>query len=265
MKSPRIQKAYTRFFNDIYKASVDRANLEFFFDNLNHGTKVLNNQIECEQYIALYGGHHFYKLYAAFASTNFQYIQGKNIEIIDWGCGQALATCVLIDYLIENCISPKVVSITLIDPSLIALQKGCELIRLMLPSNSCSTDFMIRNVNKYMNDLIPNDLVSKPENIKIHLFSNIIDVEGFDLNKLYELIITCFGGINRIICTSPDNARQHRLDKFHNLFSQSWSVKRYYSSSDAVEGEIFYVRTGRYEKRKIKRYEKQFTVKLPQS
>ncbi len=264
MNSHRTLGSHIIFFDDIYKISVDRANIQLPYDNLDHGTRVLSNQIECQQYIALYGGHHFHKLNAAFASTKFEYINGKKVEIIDWGCGQALATCVLIDYFIEKRISPELVSITLIEPSLIALQQGCELIRLMWSLDSSYNDSRIRNVNKYMNDLVPNDLVSNPENIKIHLFSNIIDVEGFDLNKLYELIVNCFAGINRIICTSPGNAGNYRLDKFYNLFSQSWQVENSSSSTEEVKGEVFYLKKGRYEKIKISRYEKQFRVMLPQ-
>ncbi len=54
---------------------------------LGNGAAVLDDETECDQYIALYGGHHFHKLYAAFASTNFQYTTGKKIDVIDWGCG----------------------------------------------------------------------------------------------------------------------------------------------------------------------------------
>jgi hypothetical protein len=84
----------------------------------------LCDEAECIRYIALYGRHHFHKLYAAFDSTKLEELEGKNIQIIDWGCGQALASCILIDYLIEKNISPNILSITLIEPSQIALNRG---------------------------------------------------------------------------------------------------------------------------------------------
>lgn len=220
---------------------------------------MLTEETECDKYIALYGGHHFHKLYTAFASTNFLYTDNKNVEIIDWGCGQALATCVLIDYLIEKQINPNIVSITLIEPSSIALWRGYGFVRQILQPNF-STNSTIRTVNKYMDSLDRSDLVSSSGNIKVHLFSNIIDVEGFDLNKLYQLIANCFQGVNRIICTSPQSARNYRLDTFYNLFSQSWHIKSSFHSSEAIHQEIFNILTGKFEIWKIERYERQFRV-----
>lgn len=259
MNIPSPQIAQTRFFDSIYRPRTRK--LQVPFDNLNSGTRVLNEETECDRYIALYGGHHYHKLYEAFASTNFKYTESKNVEIIDWGCGQALATCVLIDYLIENRISPNIVSITLIEPSSIALWRGYGFVRQILQPTSTSST--IRTVNKYMDSLEYSDLVSSSDNIKVHLFSNIIDVEGFDLNKLYQLIVNCFQGINRIICTSPyQNARNYRLDTFYNLFSQSWQVRYSSHSSEAIYQEIFNVLTGEFERWRIERYERQFTVNL---
>lgn len=262
MKIPSPQEPQIRFFRSIYRDSVTSAAIGVRFDNLDSGTKVLSNESECIRYIALYGGHHFYKLYEAYASTEFENIEGRDIEIIDWGCGQALATCVLIDYLIQKNISLNVSSITLIEPSTVALQRGQSLVQRMFQNNP-STDSVVRLVNKYIDDLTSNDLVSERDIIKIHLFSNIIDVQGFDLTQLYQLMVNSFHGINRVICTSPDNGRQQRLETFYNLFP-SHQVTTASSSSEAISGEVFYAATGRYEERRITRCERQFTVNLTQ-
>lgn len=260
MNIPSPQQAQIRF-NEIYKASVNRSGLRVPFDNLDNGTRVLSDKAECIKYIALYGGHHFHKLYAAYTSTRFENVEGRNIEIIDWGCGQALATCVLIDYLIENDIHPNVLSITLVEPSIVALQRGLSLVQQMF-QNAISTDSAVRLVNKYLDEVNPADLASEPDSIKIHLFSNILDVEGFDLRRLYQLMVNSFQGLNRVICTSPDNGRHQRLEMFCNLFLQSHQVTRASSASEAIYGEVFYAATGRYEDRRIGRCERQFTVNL---
>lgn len=180
------------------------------------------------------------------------------------GCGQALATCVLIDYLIEKGINLNVLSITLIEPSLLALQCGCNYVRQMFQNNA-SIDSAVVKINKYIDELLPTDLASDPNNIKIHLFSNIIDVEGFDLRQLYQLVLDSFQGINRIICTSPDNPRQQRLHTFYNLFSQSHQIFWESSSSEAIYREVFYAANRRFEQRRIGRCERQFTVNLTRS
>ncbi|MDF5739217.1 MULTISPECIES: hypothetical protein [unclassified Nostoc] len=254
------QKIQTRFFDDIYKPTIEK--LPTPLPNIDRGKKVLTEEVECDTYIALYGGHHFHKLYAAFPLTNFEYIEGKNIEIIDWGCGQALATCILLDYFIEKCITPKIESITLIEPSSIALWRGYGFVRQMLQT-SFPNNFINWTVNKYIDDLNYNDFNTNNDNIKIHLFSNIIDVEKFDLDKLYRLMNNSFTGINRIICTSPShNTYNYRIDKFHNLFCNNHRIKFSSHTNESISKDVFYFNTGRFETRIIKRYERQFTAIL---
>ena len=265
MNIPSPEEASTRFITHIYEPCIEKCksiqNIQSVLRDLDHGTAVLDNQTKCDQYIAFYGGHHFHKLYAAFASTSFQYIDGKNLEIIDWGCGQALATCVLIDYLIENNFKPNVVSITLIEPSLTALKRGYNLTCQMLQSEAYA-DSAIRTVNKYMDDLNPSDLISDVDNTKVHLFSNIIDVEAFSLDKLHGLMLDSFKGLNRVICTSPDNERTHRLSNFHNLFSESCQIHKSVNLEEPLYKKVFYFKSGGYEDRRIGRYERQFTANL---
>jgi len=260
MSTASQQESQVRFFDHIYRPRAKK--LQVPFDNLDSGTRVPSEEAECERYIALYGAHHFHKLYRAFTSTNFQYTEKRNVEVIDWGCGQALATCVLIDYLIEKQIHPDIVAITLMEPSSIALWRGYSFVREMLQSTPWSS-CKIQTVNKYMDSLDCSDFTSDPNAIKIHLFSNIIDVENFDLEKLYKLVINCFQGVNRIICTSPYLAsRNRRLDSFYNLFCEYPQVKNSFHSDEAIQEEIFNVITGRFEPWRIERYERQFSVNL---
>jgi hypothetical protein len=258
-----IENVKVRFFENIYKEIVERANISIPFDNLDYGRKILENEEECERYIALYGGHHFHKLRAAFESTNFNYLNGRNIEIIDWGSGQAFATCVLIDYLIESQVKANILKITLIEPSKIATKKGCDLITIMIQNESVSD--IIKIINKPLDELILEDFETAYENIKIHLFSNILDVEVFDVENLYNLIIRQFKGLNRMICTSPKNSRQRtsRLDRFYELFKNNYAVNPLFESEIDITEEVFVVSKNRYEKSTIKRYEKQFSVDLP--
>ncbi|MBE9186370.1 hypothetical protein IQ270_17185 [Microcoleus sp. LEGE 07076] len=254
-----------RFIDGIYKPCVEKCkniqDIPSVLSILDNGKAVLDDNRKCDRYIAFYGGHHFHKLYAAFASTNFRYTESKDIEIIDWGCGQGLATCVLIDYLIDNNINPNIVSVTLIEPSLIALNRGNNFTRQMLQSTS-SSRCTIRKVNKYIDDLTANDLASEMGTIKVHLFSNIIDVEAFSLNDLHRLILASFQGSNRLICTSPDSNGKYRLDDFSDLFSQSCQLVNSASSDLPIYQEVFYFKNKQYERCRIGRCERQFTVNL---
>jgi hypothetical protein len=154
------------------------------------------------------------------------------------------------------------VSITLIEPSSIALNRGCRFIQQMF-QNDFSINTTIRVVNKYIDDLNTSDLPSHTDTIKIHLFSNLIDVEAFNIDGLYQLIVNSFKGLNCVICTSPDNYRRNRLDQFYNLFEESCDVRNSVQSDQEIYKEIFYFKTRKYERLRIGRCERQFTVNLP--
>lgn len=126
-----------------------------------------------------------------------------------------------------------------------------------------SNNSLITTVNKCIDKLNYSDFVSSSRNIKIHLFSNILDVEDFDLYKLYQLIIQSFSGFNRIICTSPyNNARNYRIDSFYELFNGYAILKNSFYSHEAIYERIFYNNSGKFKTSKIQRYERQFTIKL---
>jgi hypothetical protein len=261
MKIP-AENIQTRFFENIYKQSVESIPKPIQFAGLSNGIKILENEEECDRYIALYAGHHFHKLRAAFVSTNFAHLNGRNVEIIDWGCGQATATCILFDYLIENRIVADIEKITLIDPSEIALSRGAKFILQMFQNNQ-EANFLVRTICKNIDSLTKDDFETDSDNIKVHLFSNIIDVEAFNLNSLYGLIVNVFKTINRLICTSPGNSRTHRLDEFYGLFSKNHQLVNVFASNEEIRGEIYKATRRQYINDTITRYEKQFTVDLP--
>ena len=85
---------------------------------LNHGVKLLSSDDELAQYIAAYGSMHREKLYSALDTIDnpTQYFS-RDITIVDWGCGQGLATMCFYDYMRNLGIEPAVRRIILIEPS----------------------------------------------------------------------------------------------------------------------------------------------------
>jgi hypothetical protein len=265
MKFFTLENQKTKFLDRIYVPCVVKYkgidSLSNAIQLLERGKAVLDDDMKCDWYIAFYGGHHFHKLYAAFGQTNFDFTKGKKIEIVDWGCGQAIATCVLIDYLIKKQIQPNIVSITLIDPSAIALRRGYQFVNQMFDPDF-PKNLTIRTVNKYIDDLTIRDLVTDSDTLKVHLFSNILDIEEFSLIQLHKLIIGSLKGHNRFICTSPGNERRYRLDDFHNLFLDSHKLRLVRKNDEPLYEKIFHFKTKIYEICKISRCERQFTVNL---
>ena len=92
-----------------------------------HGRKVLQNELELDAYLAAYGEMHIIKCRAAlqnFPCAPNDYIQRHYFEIIDWGCGQGIATLTFLEFLEERGLLGKLNAITLIEPSEMALKRA---------------------------------------------------------------------------------------------------------------------------------------------
>ena len=90
---------------------------------LNHGTAVLSNEEQLCCYIASYGEMHKGKLEKAFESFPWRELN-SNIEIIDWGCGQGIASVHFVSKLRDFNHLSKLQKITLIEPSTVALERA---------------------------------------------------------------------------------------------------------------------------------------------
>jgi hypothetical protein len=256
-----IENVKVRFFEHIYKQTISETS-RFNRYELARGRKTLESEEECIQYLVVYGGMHYHKLVEAYKSTQFENITGRNVEIIDWGSGIATASCILIDHLIERKVNINVEKITLIEPSAFATNKGQELLQQIFQENRNTVD-IIKVVNKNINELTNSDFETNADSIKVHLFSNIIDVQNLNLQHLHKVLINCFRGINRIICTSPynDDEDRTRLDAFFSLFP-SENLRYVVEASDDITDEVFIVGSWSYQNRNVTRYEKQFTIDL---
>jgi tRNA A58 N-methylase Trm61 len=139
---------------------------------------------------------------------------GKHIEIYDWSCGQALATIVLLEYLGDRNIDLSIDRVTLIEPSEIALKRASLHVKHFAP------EVRMRIVLKDMDSLEATDVNSLDESVKIHLFSNILDVEAYSMRHLVEIIKHGIKGNNYMICVSPyiNDVKTARFDSFVNSF-----------------------------------------------
>lgn len=186
---------------------------ENIFYTLQRGVKILEEEKQLFAYMYSYGKMHNRKL-----QSSFSYLpQSLEVNsIIDWGCGQALATMCFLDYLNKQGVSFSAINlITLIEPSEIALKRGAA---HTLRYNSA---FNINTINKKLNELSRNDFViEESSNVKFHLFSNILDIDSFSMSNLVKVIEETFSGINYFICVSPyiSLLKTNRLNQFMNYF-----------------------------------------------
>jgi hypothetical protein len=78
-------------------------------------------------------------------------------------------------------------------------------------------------INKDLDSLTSTDFIQDFRNVKIHLFSNILDIDLFSLTQLVALIKATFKGENYFVCASPyvNHLKTSRLDGFVKSFSKN--------------------------------------------
>ena len=223
-------------FNRIRQISVSQLayfqNRDEIFRSLGRGVSILQQEEQLYSYMSSYGLMHKTKLVSAFSHFPFEEIKGNDIEIYDWSCGQGIASMVLLEYLIDHNTQLARNRFTLIEPSEIALKRASLHVRHF------DSKVKIETILKDMDSLSSTDLSSKNECIKLHMFSNILDVEAFSMQHLIDLIKRSFGGLNYFVCVSPyiNDVKTARIDSFVNNFRQNETFRLIHHDI-AIRGE----------------------------
>ena len=206
-----------RDFNSIRRISTNiwkTINDSNIYHSLGRGVCVLTEENQLYAYFNSYGPVHYTKMVSALGTIDFSSLT-KDIEVIDWGCGQGLASITLLEQY------PKlpIYSVTLIEPSEIALKRASLHVKHM--KNSLE----IRTVCKPFDSLTCDDIATDLGKIKIHLFSNILDVELFSLTNLQNLISRTQKGLNYFICASPyiNELKTERIGLFRKYFERNYN------------------------------------------
>jgi hypothetical protein len=202
-------------FDKLRDISVNQVNFDSKLDN--RGVTPLTMEKELFIYMKSFGNMHYAKMISALNFLPKENIE-ENIEIIDWGCGQALATIVFLEYCKKNNISIKP-NVILIEPSEIALKRASLHAKCFCP------EAKIKTVCKYLDEIDKDDILTTVDTIKIHLFSNILDVELFSISQLENLISETQKGLNYFICVSPyiNDLKTERIESFNRYFSNKYN------------------------------------------
>ncbi len=248
--------------NPTFKAICDFNIQEFpadgyskYYGQLSNGTAILQTAEQLNTYIASYGDMHQHKLNLAFASLfSKEDLNNTSVEIIDWGCGQALATCVLIDFIKNNNINLHLSKFILIEPSSIALQRGIDHIDAIYQRKPKPQTF---SVNKKADTSLLIKGFQSSHKIKIHLFSNVLDLLSLNLNQVFKNVTSNFDGLNYFVCVSPINGL--RLQTFYKMFGNSNLLS---SNGTSLTTEVFRPSSMRKITKSISRVEYVFKTNL---
>jgi len=181
-------------------------------NELLRGVKIIDKEEQLYAYMTLYGAKHKAKLIYAFNSIQEMPLR---YNIIDWACGQGLASMVFFDYYNTINISKVILN----EPSELALKRAA-----LHVTKYNSVNIELITVNKPIENILTKDILVKNNLPNIHLFSNILDIK-IDLKHLTTTIGDGCQGLNYFICVSPyiNDLRKNRIDLFVNHFQNKYS------------------------------------------
>lgn len=240
LENPSFQGIRRIAWNAISSLSEEERNS--LFDSLGRGVNLLDTHEQMCQYLYSYGNMHEAKIQGALNHLEINAYQNKNIQIIDWGCGQGLATICFIDFLKTNNVSTEISRAVLIEPSKSALE------RANLHVGAYINEEKIAVLNKFANEITAEDIVSDVD-VTIHFFSNVLDIESVDVQKLAQTVADAICGEHYFICVGPMNAGNQRIEAFYNWFQNPELI---WTANHNKETHNY---TARYKVFKIERFE----------
>ena len=201
-----------------YIMSLPASERNKLYESLNHGVNLLETDAQMKCYLFSFGKMHQAKINEVLPKLNISEFQNTDVQILDWGCGQGLATVCLFDYFNRQHFSlDSIKQVTLIEPSENALERAC------LHVGKYINDDRIIPIQKYLDEVTAKEIESKHP-VTIHLFSNILDIPTIDLQQLANKIKKSLSGKHFFICMGPLNAGNNRIDVFFSYFSEAIKV-----------------------------------------
>lgn len=192
-------------------------------NSLNKGVDLLDSEALLQMYFYSFGDMHAAKLNYAFEHLQQYVKEAKKVELIDYGCGQGMASICYHDFIINVNPSQEISRVTLIEPSQMALSRASLLCSNFYPNAEIVT------ISKSFDDLKENDIELSSSTPTIHLFSNILDVESYNIEKLAQLLKSKSIGDNEYVIVSPiQNAnRMKRLKDFVTTLDNNQYFEQY--------------------------------------
>ena len=214
----KVRELSTKFYRELPQALQDE-----LFEALNRGIDILDSEPQMTAYLFAFGKMHKAKLNYAFEHLPETFFEIPEINIIDYGCGQAVATMCYADFLRRQGYKQKIRRVTLIEPSEAALKRAALHISVFFP------DAEIVTINKGFDDLETKDIVCDEDVPTLHLLSNVLDMECFSLAAFMRLLNKTIGPSNMFVCVGPyfgeESDRSKRMDWFNeNLMDDGYFV-----------------------------------------
>ena len=234
MENPTFDKVRDlaiKFMRELPKQLQDE-----LYEALNRGVDILDSEPQMVTYLYAFGPMHQAKLNYAFKHLPEEFLEQSEINIIDYGCGQALGTMCYADYLRENGYSQKAKTITLIEPSEICLKRAALHASVSFP------DTEIKTVNKTFDELDEGDIYCDEDIPTLHILSNVLDILDFDLEEFASLIDSQVKGYNQFVCVGPyfgSSDKSKRMEDFCSLLDGNNGFSGTFDKNELVDDKTW--------------------------
>ncbi|MBR4625854.1 MAG: leucine-rich repeat domain-containing protein, partial [Alphaproteobacteria bacterium] len=203
------------------------------YNSINRGVDILKTEPEMLVYLYSFGNMHQVKLNFAFDKIPEEFFSQPEINVIDYGCGQAIGTMCYADFLKSKNYNQQIKSVTLIEPSEICIKRAALHTSVFLP------DAKIVTVNKTFDELAEEDINCNEDVPTLHILSNVLDLE-FNISKFTKLVKGRLKGYNQFLCVGPYfgyEKKDCRMEVFAKLVGGDISFSKAFGKGLFVEGK----------------------------
>lgn len=225
---------------------------EELYNALNHGVDILDGEPQMVTYLYAFGSMHQFKLNRAFEQLPDAFLQQTEIRIVDYGCGQAIGTMCYADFLATRGLSQTIKSVTLIEPSEICLKRAALHVSQFFPNAE------IHTVCKTFGDLTDNDLDNAANIPTLHILSNVLDIQAFDLEDFANLIANNLSNYNQFVCVGPyfhDIQKDRRINDFSKFVNGNVTFSKFFEKGELCTGKTWTAQIVCFSVKKIEKRE----------
>lgn len=161
----------------LYRDDVcTRLHYKDFYNRTNRATLPLISEDEAIYYSSTFTQEHLDKFNHVLNNLGTQVFFTKEMTVIDYGCGQGLATLAFLQYLQHNnAIANKIVHIHLIEPSNVTLALARQYVLAMSKHTQICVNITVHQ--KTLADYLVSPITISNDILVLHFFSNILDIE----------------------------------------------------------------------------------------
>lgn len=146
-----------------------------FHVRTDRATRPLISLDEAIYYSSTFTQEHFDRFSHVLSHLGTHMIFAKELTVVDYGCGQGLATLALLDYLHKNnCIANKVIHVHLIEPSAITLVLARQYVLAMAKHVNIKVHITVHQ--QTLAEYLEQPLHFHADTTILHLLSNIVDI-----------------------------------------------------------------------------------------